>query len=40
MDNVAVVRTVEGLWEWGKLDEPEQYFAEGFNPHSAGVEMG
>jgi SnoaL-like polyketide cyclase len=34
MDNVEVVRTVEGLWESGKLDELDQYFAEGFNPAS------
>jgi hypothetical protein len=29
MDNVAVVRTVEGLWEWGKLDEPSSISPKG-----------
>jgi len=35
MDNIEVVRTVEDLWNTGKVDELDQYFAEDFNNESA-----
>ena len=35
MDNVEVIRTVEGLWEADKLDELDQYFASDFDNASA-----
>ena len=38
MDNIEVVRTVEELWDAGKTDELDQYFAPDFNNES-GVPM-
>ncbi len=38
-DPVDVVRTIEGIWNDGKLDELDDYFAPNFNNSASGVSM-